>query len=384
MRLKNVKSIQIRKEEDKGLETGKESAELCKVLTKMHEQLRSIITSPSFVKEAFTSDCLKNELSQLLNMAETLKCISSTPEKAKEEIGNISEFMKHVLQKLDNYVMKENLEFKKDLKYIALLNSAVRQMLKIIHHILRETNPECYIALSCLDELFAAHMELFVAKVDDLSNYIEQLKEKTYEAARDSKSDLSYENIFHENINSRRVNDNQEHSVNQIFNQKHERQDNVFKTNSRQKIPQFPSSKNQLNSTLRSQKSVDRLTSTKSLSPISNRNVTSDKIMSLKELKEWIVDIEAAKRRYDALCDKKQLRYESLKTYMPIYLKRKFDNPKDLKQFKEKFQRSIDNYCGQEISVQIFKTIYENVIDEEFFTISADIRDKIHGHLEVS
>ena len=68
---------------------------------------------------------------------------------------------------------------------------------------------------------------------------------------------------------------------------------------------------------------------------------------------------------------------------MPIYLKDRCKNQKAMKEFLDRFQKSMDVYSNSDIDVRIFKTVFENVIDEEFFKISTDVKGKIQTHLEV-
>lgn len=391
--LENVEDIEFKKNED--LDDNVSPEDIHELFETIFERIQTLVNSSELKERGFTPDGFKSQLIPLVNMAEAIKFLPKASESVKAKVSGTFGTMQQLVKNFEKEIQGQQSEIMKDTAYIKTLTEAFEFINDSILEVVNELNPDCFLALKSLDDLYFCNIKNFMGRLEGFSSpmksNINNEAQNKSEAMQKSAIAMAekIEELMRENEELRKAQEQEQNDAKaQISDNGMDFLDlsnrGLFRDKSENKIKALASSKSNLGSTMKSQKSFDKPKSSRSVSPIGERRANPEGIIPLKELKEIIEEVKDEKQRYDTLCDKKKCKYESLKTFMGIYLKNRHKNPRSAKEFGEKFNKSINYYGQSDITVQIFKAIFENVIDEEFFTIAADIRSKLNIHLEAS
>lgn len=383
--LDNVEIVEFKKQQRFDSFTPSRSNELAELFRTIDSKISALLADQEFEQRGFCMDNFKNQATMLVNMAEALNIMPVTPDGPKSRLKDASMFMQHLIQDLQREMDSNEPDLRKDLRYTVSLMTGMRYLNKNVIEIVKDINIECFYALKALNDMYTVNSQMLAAKVDKLVDQLKDSVKSELDGSRQiHKPKSGLEEFLHQNGKSEKKTEDPFQGSERSYQEFRSNQDNLFRDNSAPKFKVYASSKTNLNGTMKSQKSAKKLASTRSLSPFLDKKGQLEGAIPLKELKELIEDIKAAKQRYDASCDRKQMPYESLKTFMNIFLKDRYTTSRALKEFMEKFNKSLSFYYKQDVWVQLFRSIYENVIDEEFFAIAADISTKMTTHLEVS
>lgn len=366
------------------------NADITKLLEKIDEKVKYIISASDFEKKGLSVIGLKQYFQVYNNINEAIKHLTTDNDDFKASINETQEDLQIMVNDLESSLQNEQLEFKKDASYMTALYKAHNNTHINILNLLKNLSPECYYALKSINDILAANMQIFMGNLNHLVDYIREIKHSEHKIKKEavkSTRELAQklELVIEENEKLKKQSDKllpqvefddsyKENPAHFLQESPKNRIKDVFANNNNIKVQ--GQSSLQMSHDKNNMKSHSR--------PSSRQHPTEEIYIPLPDLKTTIDDVIEAKRKYDDLCDKLKLRFEIVKTFMKIYLNDKYSTSRAVKEFSDKFERSIDKYARIDINIMIFKNVYDNIIDEEFFNIKDDIKGRLKCYLEVS
>ena len=359
-----------------------------KLLGKINEKVKSVISNPDFGNNRLDVKNVKEHLSIFDDVNEGLKLIPIAQYMPSSKFQESSINVRNLITQLEKSIEDESLEFKKDVLYMKALNKAYRYVSDNIFEILKIENLDCFYAISSINELLSASSNLFIDNLENLINYIREIKRNEHKIKKEavkSKQELlkKFESLVKENEKLKQLVDDKQDTTCQDVNVNPNQYVTFSNDNLSNNLKNIQSCTQIGTLHTSSLKSYDKVLKDDEINLRNNSNLCSNSLLSVNELKSFINNIIESKRQYDDLCDELKLKFETMKTFMKIYLNDKYPNTNAIKEFNEKFEKSLAENAKKDIDVFIFRSVYENIIDEEFLNIVEDIKTKLRSYLRV-
>lgn len=359
-----------------------------KLLGKINEKVKSVISNPDFGNNRLDVKNVKEHLSIFDDVNEGLKLIPIAQDMPSSKFQESSINVRNLITQLEKSIEDESLEFKKDVLYMKALNKAYRYVSDNIFEILKIENLDCFYAISSINELLSASSNLFIDNLENLINYIREIKRNEHKIKKEavkSKQELlkKFESLVKENEKLKQLVDDKQDTTCQDVNVNPNQYVTFSNDNLSNNLKNIQSCTQIGTLHTSSLKSYDKVLKDDEINLRNNSNLCSNSLLSVNELKSFINNIIESKRQYDDLCDELKLKFETMKTFMKIYLNDKYPNTNAIKEFNEKFEKSLAENAKKDIDVFIFRSVYENIIDEEFLNIVEDIKTKLRSYLRV-
>lgn len=364
------------------------NADIVKLLEKIDDNVRLVCSGSDFEKRGLNVASLKQHLAVYENIGDALQYMPAVGESHKDSFKDSNKKFREMVKELDESFKNEQLEFKKDIIYMATLGKAQTQIYKNILNLVGEVSPECYYALKAVNEVFTANMGVFTGHLNKIVDYIREIKHNEHkfrkEAIKNTKQLIEkVEILVEENDSLKRQLEGAGIKIEPKKPSGFDKQVSVSQSVNLQRSGDFALPEKQKIHKVASQRSYEKTETQSHSRPNSTPKAPSSVLLTLVELRTILQDVVESKKKYDDLCDKLRLRYETMKTFMRVYLNDKYSTAKEVKDFRDKFEKSINSYARQDINVLIFRSVYENIIDEEFFNIVDDIKHKLRRYLSV-
>ncbi len=110
---------------------------------------------------------------------------------------------------------------------------------------------------------------------------------------------------------------------------------------------------------------------------------SSDRTLTLNQLREVIDAMYASKVKFDAKCDESQLPRETMEQHLYTYLNQKYGLKKLIIEHASAVIRGVNTYSASDNDVRVFGCILRNDIDEEFRLVQRQLKNTVGELLRV-
>ena len=110
---------------------------------------------------------------------------------------------------------------------------------------------------------------------------------------------------------------------------------------------------------------------------------TSDRTLTLNQLREVIDAMYASKVKFDAKCDESQLPRETMEQHLYTFLNQKYGLKKLIIEHASAVIRGVNTYSASDNDVRVFGCILRNDIDEEFRLVQRQLKNTVGELLRV-
>jgi Ca2+-binding EF-hand superfamily protein len=111
--------------------------------------------------------------------------------------------------------------------------------------------------------------------------------------------------------------------------------------------------------------------------------IKTNKVLSLKQLREMIDEIYASKARFDQKCVDNQLPRETMEQHLYTYLNQKYGLKNLILEWASAIIQAIKKFSAEDNSVAVFGKILRNEVDEEFRFVQRQLCDTVAELLRV-
>lgn len=105
--------------------------------------------------------------------------------------------------------------------------------------------------------------------------------------------------------------------------------------------------------------------------------------LTLKQLKDFIDQIQASKEKYDTKCKELGLPRETMEMHTYSYLNNRFGLKQIIVETAASIIKGLDKYKMEDNDVAVFAKVFRNEIDEEFHRVQRQIKDTVVDLLRI-